>query len=228
MALTRTIRAGGVTTTVGQTITVPIQLESQGDEASASFTLNFNPAVLTYVSAAVGTGVPAGTNLALNATQAAQGRLGVLLDSTNTYAAGTRQILTVTFTVAANAAAGSYPISFGSTPTTQSVSNAQGVLLTTAYEAGNVLLGTTAAGVEISGRVVNVNGSGIRGVTVSLTDADGVRQTATTNSFGFYTFADVAVGQSIVVGVNSRRYRFAPKVINVTDTLTGVDFQALE
>ena len=91
----RIIRAVNVSTAAGQTVTVSFQLDSQGDEASASFTANWNPAVLTYVSSAVGSGVPTGTNLGVNATQTAQGRLGVLLDATNPYAAGTRQILTV-------------------------------------------------------------------------------------------------------------------------------------
>ena len=107
-----------------QSVTVPFQLDSQGDEASASFTANWNPAVLTYVSAALGNGVPSGTNLGLNTTQTAQGRLGVLLDATNTYAAGTRQILLVTFSLPANAPAGVYPITFSGTPTAQSVSSA--------------------------------------------------------------------------------------------------------
>ncbi|MBK6587198.1 MAG: hypothetical protein IPG22_02600 [Acidobacteria bacterium] len=59
----RIIRAVNTTTTTGQTVAVSFQLDSQGDEASASFTVNWNPAVFTYVSSAAGAGVPTGTNL---------------------------------------------------------------------------------------------------------------------------------------------------------------------
>ena len=152
------------------------------------------------------------------------GRLGVLIDSTNTYAAGTRQILTVTFNVSVNAPAGATPVSFGSTPTIQSVSNANGVLLATTYETGNVSIGPSAAGVTVSGRVTTPTGQGLRNATVVLTDSEGRRRTATTSSFGLYTFEDVEAGQSYVVGVSARRYRFASRVVNVSDTLTNLDF----
>jgi hypothetical protein len=226
--LVRVIRVVNTQATAGQNVTVSVQLDAQGNEASASFTLNFDPAVLTYVSATAGSGVPAGTNLSLNTSQTAQGRLGVLLDSTNTYAVGTRQLLNVTFNVAGNATSGSYPITFSSTPTVQSVSNAQGVMLPTAFESGNVTLGTTAAGVTISGRITNANGQGVRGATVYMTNSDGVRSSATTSSFGLYRFEDVEAGQTYVIGVTSRRYRFAAKVLNVADSLINVDFVGLE
>ncbi len=226
--LTRIVRAVNVNTTPGSTITVAFQLDSQGDETSLSFTANWNPAVLTYVSSAVGNGVPAGTNFNVNSTQTAQGRLGVLLDSTNTYAQGTRQIATVTFTVAANAAVGTYPITFSSTPTVQSTSNAQGALLPTAYEQGNVVIVVTAAGVRVSGRVTTAGGQGLRNATVVLTDSEGNRRTATTGSFGIYTFEDVEAGGTYVVGVQAKRYRFASRIVNVTDSLTDVNFVGQE
>ncbi|MEQ1604782.1 MAG: Calx-beta domain-containing protein [Pyrinomonadaceae bacterium] len=224
----RIIRAVNTTGVAGQPVTVSFQLDSQGDEASASFTANWNPAVLTYVSAAVGAGVPTGTNLGLNTSQTAQGRLGVLLDATNTYAAGTRQILTVTFTVAANATPQTVPVTFSGTPTAQSVSSAQGALLATTYESGNVVITTTAAGVRVSGRVTTAGGQALRNATVILTDSEGNRRTVTTGSFGIYTFDDVEAGQTYVVGVQAKRYRFASRVVNVTDSLADVDFVGQE
>ena len=224
----RLIRSVSRTAQAGQTIPVIFQLDSQGDEASASFTANWNPAVFTYVSAVAGTGVPAGTNLGLNTSQTAQGKLGVLLDSTNRYNAGTRGLLTLTLTVAANAPASTYPITFTATPTAQSVSSDQGVLLATTYETGSILLSPTAAGVLVSGRITNSNGQGVRGATVVITDSTGNRRTVTTGSFGFYTFDDVEAGQSYVIGVSAKRYRFGARVVNVTDSLSDVDFVGLE
>jgi hypothetical protein len=223
-AVGRIIRAVNTTASAGQTVTVTFQLDSQGDEASTSYTVNWNPAVFTYVSSAAGAGVPTGTNLGVNTSQTANGRLGVLLDSTNTYAAGTRQMLTLTFTVAANAPVGTYPVTFSSTPTAQSVSSAQGALLATTYENGTILIGATSAGVTIGGRVTTASGQGLRNATVTMTDEAGHRRMTTTGSFGIYTFGDVEAGRTYIMSVTSRRYRFAARPLNVTDTLTDVNF----
>ena len=225
----RIIRAVNTTGISGATLVVSFQLDSQGDEASASFTVNWTPAALTYVSSAPGAGVPSGTNLGLNTSQTASGRLGVLLDATNTYAMGTRQIMTITFTVAAApGSVGTWPVTFSSTPVVQSVSNATGTLLATTFEAGNVVVTTTAAGVSVSGRVTNSNGLGVRGATVVITDQLGQRRTVTTGSFGFYSFDEVESGGSYVIGVTSKRYRFGSRIINVTDSVSDVDFVGLE
>ena len=93
---------------------------------------------------------------------------------------------------------------------------------------GLELLPATAAGVEVSGRVMTPDGRGLRNAVVSMVDSQGVVRTATTSSFGYYTFSDVEVGASYVVSVQSRRYRFAPRVVQVFDTLTDVDFTGLE
>ncbi len=224
----RVIRAVNASAIAGQQVTVSFMLDSLGNEASASYTVNYPASVLTYVSSALGGGVPAGSNLGTNTSQTAAGRLGVLVDSTNTYAAGARQMITVTFAVPANAAAGTYPVTFSSTPTAQSVSNAQGALLATTYQSGNVVIGTTAAGVAVSGRVLNASGQGVRGATVTMTDPNGNRRTFVTGSFGVYRFEDVIGGQSYVIGVRSSRYRFSSRVVNVTDSLDDVNFIGLE
>ncbi len=85
-----------------------------------------------------------------------------------------------------------------------------------------------AATVAISGRVTTPSGAGLRNSTVVLTDSMGVRRTATTSSFGFYQFENVAVGASYVISILSRSYRFAPRTVQVTDSLTNVDFVGLE
>lgn len=86
----------------------------------------------------------------------------------------------------------------------------------------------TAAGVEVSGRVMTPDGRGLRNATVSITDPQGNVRTATTSTFGYYRFDDVQVGETYVMGVSSRRYRFAPRAVQVFDTLTDVDFVGQE
>ncbi|HQZ97079.1 MAG TPA: carboxypeptidase-like regulatory domain-containing protein, partial [Pyrinomonadaceae bacterium] len=104
----------------------------------------------------------------------------------------------------------------------------QGALLATTYQSGNVVIGTTAAGVAVSGRVLNASGQGVRGATVTMTDPNGNRRTFVTGSFGVYRFEDVIGGQSYVIGVRSSRYRFSSRVVNVTDSLDDVNFIGLE
>ncbi len=93
---------------------------------------------------------------------------------------------------------------------------------------GIEILPSTAAGVEISGRVVTADGRGLRNATVVITDAQGNQRRATTGSFGFYSFEEVEVGASYTIGVASRRFRFTTRVVNVTDSLTDVDFVGIE
>ncbi|MEQ1605927.1 MAG: carboxypeptidase-like regulatory domain-containing protein [Pyrinomonadaceae bacterium] len=85
-----------------------------------------------------------------------------------------------------------------------------------------------AVPVTIGGRVTTPTGLGLRNATVVLTDSLGVRQTATTSSFGIYSFANVTTGQSYFIGVSSKRYRFTTQNINVTAALSNVDFVGLE
>ena len=224
----RTIRVVNAAAQPGQQVVVAIQLVSQGNEASASFSVTFDPTKLSAPLVTLGSGAPAGANLGTNLNNVAQGQIGILVDSTNTYAAGTREVVTIRFNVAANATIGLTPVGFGTTPTGQSVSNAQGALLTTSFTPGTVQIGSTASGVEIGGKVLTPDGRGIRGVTVSITDQSGAVRVATTNSFGFYRFENVEAGSSYVVSAASKRYRFGARVVNVSDTLTDLDLIAQE
>lgn len=87
-------------------------------------------------------------------------------------------------------------------------------------------LAPTAAGVDVSGRVLTPDGAGLRDAIVTLTDARGVTQTARSSSFGNYRFEGVRVGETYILGVNSRRYVFTPRVVQVLDEVTGLDLTA--
>jgi Carboxypeptidase regulatory-like domain len=93
---------------------------------------------------------------------------------------------------------------------------------------GLELLPSTAAGVEISGRVTAPDGRGLRNAIVQMVDSQGVLRTATTSSFGYYSFDGVEAGSNIVMSVQSRRYRFSPRIVQVVDNLRDVDFQGQE
>ena len=83
---------------------------------------------------------------------------------------------------------------------------------------------TTAAGVSVSGRVLDVEGRGIRGATVSMTDTHGLVKTAVTNAFGYYKFDTVRSGETYVMRAAARRYSFSPRTISLTDQIADLNF----
>jgi hypothetical protein len=88
----------------------------------------------------------------------------------------------------------------------------------------NPALAPTAATVSLSGRVLASGGSGVRGAVVSMTDLHGVQRSTITNAFGYYTFDSVQSGGSFVMRATARRFTFGARVINVSDSLTDIDF----
>ena len=80
----------------------------------------------------------------------------------------------------------------------------------------------------VSGRILTPDGRSLRNAVVVLTDSLGIRRTATTSSFGSFTFDTVATGETYVIGVSSKRYRFTSRNLIVTGSLTDVDFVGLE
>ena len=82
--------------------------------------------------------------------------------------------------------------------------------------------------VQVSGRVTTPTGLGLRNAVVSIIDSQGVRRTATTSSFGLYSFNGVASGGMYTLTVSSKRYRFAAKQLTVNADLSNVDFVGLE
>ena len=227
---TRNIRAVSTTATPGQPVTMSFVIDSQGNEGTVQTSVVFPTSILSNPVVAIGSGAPNGSGVGTNTSQVAQGRIGVQVFGPNSYTAGTKQMFTITFNVAPGAAAGTYPVTFSSTPSPQSVSAATGgaILTDVTYQPGNIVIGTTAAGVEVSGRVLTPDGRGLRNARVTITDANGEKRIATTSSFGYYKFDEVETGATYVIGVSSKQYRFTSRVLQVTDSLTDFDFVGQE
>jgi subtilisin family serine protease len=86
----------------------------------------------------------------------------------------------------------------------------------------------TAANVTVSGRVTNSSGRALSKIRVTITGEDGSYLTITTNNLGYYSFAEVATGQTYVVTASSKRYQFSPRMISLMDEIYNLDFIALE
>jgi hypothetical protein len=81
----------------------------------------------------------------------------------------------------------------------------------------------TASNVEVGGRILSAEGRGVGRAVVTITDAQGTVLTTTTGRGGFYRFT-VPAGGSYSISVTQRRFRFTPKVIQLSDNLTDLDF----
>jgi hypothetical protein len=84
----------------------------------------------------------------------------------------------------------------------------------------------TAANITIGGRVLTAEGQGIRNVTVTLTDGSGTIHTTVTGTFGYYNFAEIEAGQTVVISVTAKRYAFSQPsvVLSVTENVSEINF----
>ena len=84
-------------------------------------------------------------------------------------------------------------------------------------------LAPTAASVSVAGRVKTPNGRGLTNAFVTLTDSNGGTHTARTTAFGYFRFGDVASGETYVIQVSSKLYRFTPQVLSVNQDIADLD-----
>jgi hypothetical protein len=91
-----------------------------------------------------------------------------------------------------------------------------------------VPLAPSAAQVSIGGRVLTANGLGIRNVQIILTAPNGETRTATTSTFGHYRFESVAVGETYILTVAAKKFRFAQPTIvrSIVEEIGDLDFVA--
>ncbi len=88
-------------------------------------------------------------------------------------------------------------------------------------------LSPTAAGTEISGRVLINGGRGLNNAKVYLTDGAGRNFVVITNAFGYFRFPDIAAGQTCILQVGAKNYQFAPQVVNISENLTDLIITAI-
>lgn len=84
----------------------------------------------------------------------------------------------------------------------------------------------TAATSFVSGRVMTAKGQGIRDVLVTITDRNGISRSVRTGSFGIFRFDDLAVNETYVVTVASKRYAFASPsaIVTLKDGVLDLNF----
>ena len=85
----------------------------------------------------------------------------------------------------------------------------------------------TAADVTISGRIFTAKGRGVFRARVQFTDQNAVTRFAVTNNSGYYRFANVPAGATIVFTVNAKNLRFTPQPVTLNSDRSDLNFTAL-
>jgi len=140
-ALVQAANASGVGS---RPVTAPILLVANGNENALAFTLDFDPAMLTYTGVVLGSGAN-NAALVFNASQAGSGFLGVglALPSDAVFTAGTQEVAKVTFTAAFVTNAISASVSLGNQVTKSYVVDAKGDPLPANFASGVVAIART-------------------------------------------------------------------------------------
>ena len=125
-------------------VTVPILLIANGNENALAFTLDFNPALLTYTNIVLGPGASNAT-LVFNAAQATNGLLGagLALPASAVFKAGTQEVADVTFTLAVVTNLTYSTVGFGSQVTRFQVAGTNANPLPANFTAGYVRIAPT-------------------------------------------------------------------------------------
>src|SRR5262249_49721755 len=133
----------------GQQSSVIIELDAEGNENALGFSVNFDPALLRFISAAAGKDA-GGATINVNSSQAANGRLGLALalPAGQTIQPGQRQILAINFAVNAEGEATTATIGFGDLPVARELSDANANSLPVNFNGGSVTLTRSVASVS--------------------------------------------------------------------------------
>ncbi|MCU0786345.1 MAG: MBG domain-containing protein, partial [Verrucomicrobia bacterium] len=143
----RAVRVVNVSGVPGGQVNVAVELDAQGNENTAAFSLGFDPSKLVYVSSTTGAALVSGSSFLVNDSSAATGVLGVLLGLpvNQAFAAGpNRQLAVFTFLVnGAVVGPADVAINFTDTPVSREVVSVGADVLSAAFVNGNVkVIGT--------------------------------------------------------------------------------------
>jgi CSLREA domain-containing protein len=82
----------------------------------------------------------------------------------------------------------------------------------------------TAASVYINGRFTEASGRGLSRIRVILTESNGTSHSAVTNSFGYFRFTDISVGQSVTVQGIRKGWTIEPRLVSVENNIDDLNF----
>jgi len=228
----REVRVESASGSAGQMVTVNIRVNAVGNESEYGFIINYDTSVLS--NPVIGAGNAGASVRSCNIATAGtincsvggfpNNQMGSSDAGIGEIAAGNNQILiTVTFTIAANATPGTTPLTLSNV---NASSDAPQLFTPTATNGTVTILAPTAANVSLSGRVSNGQGKGVMKAQLTMTNSQGEKFYARSNSFGYFRFTEVEAGETYIITVKSKQYTFAPQVVNAGQDVTDIIFIA--
>jgi hypothetical protein len=118
----RTVTVAAGSAVQGTTLTLPVTIQSQGNENAVGFSLNFDPTVLKYSSTVKGSATASAT-LNVNSNQVASGILGVALalSGGSNFTNGVQEVVRITFTALATSTNSN--VTFSDAPVVRAISD---------------------------------------------------------------------------------------------------------
>jgi len=170
---TRRLRITDGSGSPGGGATVSVELIAQGNENALGFSLTFDPAILSNPQATLGSGA-SGAAFSINSTQVASGRLGIAiaLPSGRTFPPGTRQVLVVTFSIAAGGGASSTTVGFGDQPVPREIVDTNANALTAQYTAGAIIINVANPAPSLASLSPGIAAAGGPGFTLTVLGAN--------------------------------------------------------
>ncbi len=137
----RLLQVMGSSAAPNSTVTVPVIFNSEGDENTINFSLNFNTVVLSSPQVVAGKDA-GGATISLNTSQTGLGRIGVRfsLPQGQKLTAGAREIVTVRFSINPAGGTNTTSVDFGDDPVVREMVDVQGNFLIGSYAAGGVVI----------------------------------------------------------------------------------------
>ncbi|MBX2821788.1 MAG: T9SS type A sorting domain-containing protein [Rhodothermaceae bacterium] len=131
----------------GEEVTLVVELEAEGDENALGFSLDFDPAYLTYSAASMNDSIL----YYINDHKVDSGRIGFImaLPAGETFTEGTQQFLNIRFTAQQLEATDSTTITFTDNPIIRETSGATANVLASSFIGGTVTIVTGVATLDI-------------------------------------------------------------------------------
>ena len=229
----RAVRVASQTTRAGQTVTVPINVDTSGDETNYTFSLSYDSSKLK--NPVVSIGELSGDVVYNTSTAGEIGFSVTYFNGANGSISGVtnKTLVNVTFTVAANVLPGDVNLNLTDTLVRRQVAGVDPdqSLPQPVFTNGTLnIVGPTAAAVSVSGRVLTQTGRGIKNVMIALTDSAGNTRIILTGSFGYYRFNEVRLGDTYTITARAKRFSFMQNTIvqSVTEDRSDLNFIAIQ
>lgn len=145
----RPLRVVSATMQRGQTGEIALEIEAEGDENAVGLSLEFDPTVLSFVSATAGSSLESPL-LNVNSNQAANGRIGLALalPAGKALKEGKQTLMLVRFTALAGSNLSSTTLNFSDQPIRRQLADAHANSISGSYENGTIRFGNPVSSVS--------------------------------------------------------------------------------